>query len=186
MKKISPNERSQVDAVSPIVLVTCIDDKGKANIITLHMFMRLSPDPHLVCINVLHQRYSHDLIVNSGEFVVNFPSIALEEAMKTCGSKSGRNVDKFKEAKLTPITAKKVKPPLIRECPVNIECTVKTKIPLGVHHLFLGEVIRVHINEDILNEKGKINFIQISPIVYNQGEYWSLHKKIAIHGFSKH
>jgi len=61
---------------------------------------------------------------------------------------------------------------------VNIECIVKKKIPLDIHYLFLSEIINVHINEDLLNEKGKINFTKMAPIVYNPGEYWSLNKKI--------
>jgi len=94
-------------------------------------------------------------------------------------------VDKFSVTGLTPEPAEKVKPPLIRECPVNIECTVKEKIPLGVHHLFLGEVVCVHIDEEILDEEGRIDFTKVSPFVYNQGEYWSLHQKIGEHGFTE-
>jgi len=72
-----------------------------------------------------------------------------------------------------------------RECPVNMECILKKKSPLGSHHLFLGEIVRVHIDQDILDEKGEIDFTKVAPFVYNQGEYWSLHKKIGVYGFSK-
>ena len=94
-------------------------------------------------------------------------------------------MDKFSETNLTPLRAEKVKPPLIKECPVNIECVVKEKIPLGVHHLFLGEVVLVHVDEEVLNEKRRIDFTKVTPLVYNQGEYWSLQKKIGEHGFSE-
>jgi len=94
-------------------------------------------------------------------------------------------VDKFSATRLTAEPAEKVKPSLIRECPVNIECILKKKIPIGVHHLFLGEIVSVHVDQNILNEKGDIDFSKVSPFVYNQGEYWDLHQKIGVYGFSK-
>jgi flavin reductase (DIM6/NTAB) family NADH-FMN oxidoreductase RutF len=97
---------------------------------------------------------------------------------------SGRDIDKFSETSLTPRPAEKVKPPLIQECPVNIECTLRKKVSLGVHDLFLGEVVRVHVDPEVLDEKKRIDFDQVTPVVYNQGEYWSLKQKIGVHGFS--
>jgi len=147
----------------PVVLVTSVGSEGKPNIITL----------------------AWAGIEESGEFVVNIPTTEILEQTDFCGAVSGKDVDKFSATGLTPEPAEKVKPPLIRECPVNIECTVKRKIPLGVHHLFLGEVVCVHIDEEILDEEGGIDFTKVSPFVYNQGEYWSLNKKIAVHGFTE-
>jgi len=68
---------------------------------------------------------------------------------------------------------------------VNIECILKRKIPLGVHHLFLGEIVSVHVNQDILDENGKLDFNKVAPFVYNQGEYWSLDRRLGVYGFSK-
>jgi flavin reductase (DIM6/NTAB) family NADH-FMN oxidoreductase RutF len=93
-------------------------------------------------------------------------------------------MDKFSETNLTPEPAEKVKPSLIHECLVNMECILKQKIPFGVHHLIIGEVVSVHVDQDILNEDGRIDFTKVSPFVYNQGEYWSLKKKIGTHGYS--
>jgi flavin reductase (DIM6/NTAB) family NADH-FMN oxidoreductase RutF len=125
------------------------------------------------------------LIRDSGEFVVNIPNEEILKETDICGVVSGKDVDKFSVTGLTPQPAEKVKPPLIKECPVNIECSVQSTIPLGVHDLFLGEVVCVHIKQEMLNEKGRIDFSKVSPFVYNQNEYWSLNKKIGIHGFSK-
>ena len=94
-------------------------------------------------------------------------------------------MNKFSRTGLKPEPAEIVKPPLIQECPVNIECVVKKKISLGVHHLFLVEIVRVHVDQNILNEKGEIDFTKTAPFVYNQGEYWSLQQKIGTYGFSK-
>ena len=169
----------------PVVLVTCVDSNGKPNIITLAWAGTVCSDPPTLGLGIRPQRHSYGLIEDSGEFVVNIPTKDILKEADFCGMVSGRDVDKFSETGLTPEPAEKVKPPLIRECPVNIECVVKKKIPLGAHHLFLGEIVRVHVNQDILNEKGRIDFTKVAPFVYNQGEYWSLHQKIGVHGFSK-
>jgi flavin reductase (DIM6/NTAB) family NADH-FMN oxidoreductase RutF len=169
----------------PVVLVTCADSEGKPNIITLAWAGVVYSDPPILGIGIRPHRHSYGLIKNSGEFVVNIPTEGILEEADLCGMVSGRDVDKFSETGLTPEPAEKVKPPLIRECPVNIECVVKKKIPSGVHHLFLGEVIRVHVDQESLNEEGRIDFTRIDPFVYNQREYWSLHQKIGVHGFSK-
>jgi len=143
----------------PVVLVTCVDTDGKPNIVTLAWAGIVCSDPPTLSLGIRPHRYSYELIED--------------------------DVDKFSETGLTPEPAEKVRPPLIHECPVNIECAFKEKIPLGVHHLFLGEVVRVHVEQDLLDEKGRIDFAKVSPFVYNQGEYWSLNKRIGLHGFSK-
>jgi flavin reductase (DIM6/NTAB) family NADH-FMN oxidoreductase RutF len=117
--------------------------------------------------------------------VVNIPTEDILEETDFCGMVSGENVDKFSETGLTPEPAEKVKPPLIRECPVNIESILKKKIPLGAHHLFIGEIVRVHVDKEVLDDKERIDFTKVAPFVFNQDEYWNLHQKIGVYGFSK-
>jgi len=169
----------------PVVLVSCVDSKGKTNIITLAWAGVVCSDPPMLGLGIRPHRYSYGLIEDSGEFVVNIPTVDILKETDFCGVVSGREVDKFSETGLTLKPAEKVKAPIIQECPVNIECIVKKKVPLGTHHLFIGEIVRVHVDQDVLDEKGRIDFSKVSPFVYNQGEYWSLHKKIGVHGFSK-
>lgn len=169
----------------PVVLVTCADSEGKPNIITLAWVGVVCSNPPMLGLGVQPRRYSFKLLEGSGEFVVNIPTKDLVKEVDFCGTVSGKDVDKFSQTGLTPEPAEKVKSPLIKECPVNIECLVKKKIPLGIHHLFLGEIVQVHVDQEILNEKGRIDFNRGSPFVYNQGEYWSLNKKIGTFGFSK-
>jgi flavin reductase (DIM6/NTAB) family NADH-FMN oxidoreductase RutF len=169
----------------PVVLVTCVDSDGKPNIITLGWVGTACSDPPMVGLGIRTYRYSYKLIKDAGEFVVNIPTTEILRETDFCGVVSGKDVDKFSETGLTPEPAEKVKPPLIQECPVNMECVLKRKIPLGVHHLFIGEIVCVHVDQDILNENDRIDFAKASPFVYNQGEYWSLRKKIGTHGFSK-
>jgi len=169
----------------PVALVTCVDSEGKPNVITLAWVGTVCSDPPTLGLGIRPKRYSYKLIEDCGEFVVNVPNKDILRDVDFCGMVSGREVDKFSETGLTPQPAEKVKPPLIQECPINMECVVKKKLPLGTHHLFLGEIVHVHVDEDILNENGEIDFSRVAPFVYNDGEYWSLHKKIGIYGFSK-
>lgn len=169
----------------PVVLVTCVDSNGMPNIITLAWNGIACSDPPTLSLGIRPHRYSYKLIEASGEFVVNIPTEEILRATDFCGMVSGKNVDKFSASGLTPESSEKVKPPLIRECPVNIECEVKKKVSIGVHDLFLGQVVCVHVDQENLDKDGGIDFSKISPIVYNQGEYWSLHKKKGLHGFSK-
>jgi flavin reductase (DIM6/NTAB) family NADH-FMN oxidoreductase RutF len=169
----------------PVTLVTTVDSDGNHNIITLAWVGVACSDPPTLSIAIRPHRYSYQSIIDSGDFVVNIPNEEILKKADLCGVISGKNIDKFNEVGLTPEPAEKVKPPIIKECPVNIECIVKSKIPLGVHDLFLGEVVRVHINQEILDQKGRIDYSKVSPVIYNQGEYWNLNTRIGIHGFSK-
>ena len=139
----------------------------------------------MIGLGIRPERHSYSLIEGSAEFVVNIPTKDMLRAVDFCGLVSGRDVNKFSEAGLTPERAQKVKPPLIKECPVNMECLLSEKIVLGSHDLFLGKIVRVHVDKKVLDKKGRIDFKKVSPFVYNQGEYWDLHKRIGIHGFSK-
>jgi flavin reductase (DIM6/NTAB) family NADH-FMN oxidoreductase RutF len=125
------------------------------------------------------------LISESKEFVVNIPPAKFILETDYCGVTSGRDVDKFAETKFTAEHADLVKAPLIKECPVNMECVLKQVVPLGAHDLFIGETVQVHVDQNVLDEKGHIDFAKADPFTYNQGEYWSLNKKIGTYGFSK-
>jgi flavin reductase (DIM6/NTAB) family NADH-FMN oxidoreductase RutF len=170
----------------PVILVTCQDTVGKPNIITLAWTGVVCSDPPTLSISLRPQRYSYKLIDDTQEFVANVPTVDILHSTDYCGMVSGRNVDKFSETGLTPKPAEKVKPPIIQECPVNMECKVKQKILLGVHYMFISEIIHVHVNQMFLDKNKSIDFSKLSPFVYNQGEYWSLKEKIGVHGFSQH
>jgi flavin reductase (DIM6/NTAB) family NADH-FMN oxidoreductase RutF len=169
----------------PVVLVTSVDSQGKPNIITLAWAGVVSSRPPTIGLGIRPERHSYKLIEDAGEFVANIPTKKILKAVDLCGLVSGRDVDKFSETGLTPEPAEKVKPPLIRECPVNMECLLRKKMDLGTHHLFLGEIIRVHVDKKVLDKKGRIDFRKVSPFVYNQGEYWDLHRRLGVQGFSK-
>lgn len=169
----------------PVVLVTCLDNDGNPNIITLAWVGTVCSEPPIIAVGIRPTRYSHGLIKSNKEFVVNIPTTKILRESDYCGVSSGKNVEKFSETKLTKQKAENVKSPLIKECPVNIECKLKEVIPLGAHDLFLGEIVQVHVDNEIMDEKGNIDFKKADPFVFNQGEYWSINKKLGNYGFSK-
>jgi flavin reductase (DIM6/NTAB) family NADH-FMN oxidoreductase RutF len=134
-------------------IVTCVDEAGKANAVTISWVMPVSYTPPIIVISVGHQRYSHRLIAEKGEFVVNVPTMELLREIEYCGRRSGRDLEKFKESGLTPLPAKKVKPPIIKECIAWIECKVRDKTDAGDHTLFLGDVASIYVREEIFQEK---------------------------------
>jgi flavin reductase (DIM6/NTAB) family NADH-FMN oxidoreductase RutF len=156
-----------------IILLTCQDDQGSTNIITLAWTGTVCSDPPMIGFSIRPSRFSFSVLQESVEVVVNIPTTAILKQTDFCGIVSGRDRDKFTDTGLSAEPATHVKPPLIRECPVNLECIIKNRVNLGSHYLFLAEIIQ------------RINFTQASPIVYNQGEYWSLKEQIGRHGFSK-
>ena len=172
---------------SPAALITSIDADGKPNIITLAEVFNISiSKPVIIGIAVRTATYSHGLIKESGEFVVNQPTTSILAKVDGCGSVSGRKgADKFAEFGLTALPAAMVKPPLIAECPVNVECKVVGLQTVGDHDLFLGEVVVQHVDEDKLDDRGKPRADTLDPIVYMESEYWSVGKRLERHGYSR-
>jgi len=131
-----------------VVLVSCIDHAtGKPNIITIAWATPLSMKPPLVGILIAPRRYSHELISNAKEFVINIPTIEILDKAIKCGRVSGRRHDKFSEFGLTAKPAKIVRTPIIEECVAHLECKLVNQITTGDHTLFIGEVVATYANE---------------------------------------
>ena len=133
----------------PAVMVSCGREGEKPNIITVAWAGTICSDPAMVSISVRKERYSHDIIKETGEFVINLVNKRLVRATDYCGVKSGRDVDKFAETRLTPQASRYVKAPGIEESPVNIECKVTEVKELGSHDMFLAKVVGVTIDKQV-------------------------------------
>ena len=168
----------------PAVMVSVTDKEGKSNIITVAWTGTVCTNPPMVYISVRPERYSYHMIEETGEFVINLTTEKLAYATDYCGVKSGRDVDKFEKMHLTPEKADKVKAPMIQESPVNIECKVVKKEELGSHHMFLAEVVSVHVDEQYLDEKNRFALEKTELISYVHGEYYSLGKLLGNFGYS--
>ena len=168
----------------PAVMVSVSDKNGKANIITVAWTGTDCSDPPMAYTWVRPERYSHHMIQETGEFVINLTTKELAFATDYCGVKSGKDVDKWKEMGLTPGKASKVQTPIIQECPVNIECRVTEVKHLGSHDMFLAEVVAVDVEESYMNETGKFELNTTGLMAYSHGEYRELGKKIGTFGYS--
>lgn len=156
----------------PTVLVTTISKEAKPNIITVAWVVPLSIRPPLLAIGIGKTRYSHALLEETGEFVVNVPPQELMEKVEFCGSVSGRNVDKFEKAGLTPSPAKKVKPPIIEECIGHIECRVVNPISTGDHTLFIGEVLAAYADEELYTNMWEVQ--KAKPLLHVGGDTFTV------------
>ncbi|TFG12181.1 flavin reductase family protein [Candidatus Thorarchaeota archaeon] len=163
----------------PVILVSVAHEK-QPNIITLSWAANVCSDPPSIAIGVRPSRYSYDLIKEAGDFVVNIPSRDLLDATVFCGTHSGREHNKFEECGLTPVNATKVSAPMIEECPLNIEAEVKKIISVGVHDLFIAEVVAVHMDQEAIDSKERLDLNIAAPFTYIPltGEYWGIGKKI--------
>ena len=168
----------------PVVLITTSDGKGKDNIITIAWAGTVNSEPPMVSISVRKSRYSHELLSKNGEFVVNLVNKKLVRVTDLIGVKSGRDIDKFKECGLTAIKSQKVSVPSIKESPVNIECKVVNVLELGSHDMFLAKVLCVHVDEKLLDQKGKLRLDKAGLIAYSHGTYHALGKSLGTFGFS--
>lgn len=150
------------------VLVTCADEAGKANIITLAWSMPTSQDPPMVAMSIAPRRLSHKMIEKTGEFVINVPTMDIVKETLFCGRISGRKCDKFKEAPLTTLHAKKVRPPIIKECIAHLECKLIEKITTGDHTLFVGKVLTAYANQGVFGKT--FNIRKVKPIYHMGGD----------------
>ncbi len=168
----------------PAVMVSCADAEGKTNILTVAWTGTVCTNPPMLSISVRPERYSCHMIQETGEFVVNLTTEALVRAADLCGVKSGRDVDKWKEAGLTPVPARRVKAPLIGESPVNLECRVEKELALGSHIMFVARVVSVSVDEAYMDEKGSFHLDLAKPVCYSHGTYFSLGRETGKFGFS--
>lgn len=168
----------------PAVMVSCQKAGEKPNIITVAWCGTICSDPVMVSISVRKERYSYGIISETGEFVINLTTKELAFATDYCGVKSGKDHDKFKEMKLTPLKAEKLSCPIIAESPVNIECKVTETKELGSHDLIIAEVVAVDVSEEFLDENGKFDLNGTGLMAYSHGEYFTLGEKIGKFGFS--
>ncbi len=169
----------------PAVLVSCGEFGGDANIITIAWTGIVCTDPAMCYISVRPERHSYGLIRKKKAYCINLTTRRLAYATDFCGVKSGRDIDKFKELGLTPVKASKIDVPIIAESPVNIECRVVEIKELGVHHMFLSEIVAINASRRYLNpESGAFNLARAEPICYSHGKYYETGKYIGKFGFS--
>lgn len=167
----------------PAVLVSC-GTMEKPNVLTIAWTGIVNSDPAMTYISVRKERFSHSMIEQSGEFVINLTTAALIRATDLCGVKSGRDTDKFALAGLTPEPASALSCPMIAESPLSLECRVTQILPLGSHHMFLAKIEAVDVDETLLDEKGKLHLSRCGLLSYSHGEYFAQGRRLGSFGCS--
>lgn len=158
----------------PVVMVTSRGTDGKDNVFTVGWVGTVCTKPPMLSISVRPERLSHKYISETMEFTVNMPTSKLTKAVDYVGVRSGKTVDKIKEMNFTMKEGTNVSSPYIDECPVSIECKVKTVLQLGTHDCFIAEVVGSHVNKNLFDEKGKIHLEKADLISYCHGEYFKM------------
>ena len=168
----------------PVVMVSSKAEGYKPNIITVAWAGTICSDPVMVSISVRKERYSHEIISKSGDFVINLVTKDLVYATDYCGVKSGRDIDKFAEMNLTPFDSKFVTSPGIKESPLQLECKVEEVKELGSHDMFIARVVGVTVDDKYMNETGKFELNDTGLVAYSHGEYFLLGEKLGKFGYS--
>ncbi len=169
----------------PAVMVSSGSNPKEYNILTASWTGTICSDPALCYVSIRKERHSYDIIKKNMEFVINLTTEKLAYATDWCGVKSGRDFDKFKEMKLTPIKGEKVSAPIIAESPVNIECKVTQIVPLGSHDMFMAEVVNVQIDEKYLDKKTQaFDLAKTKLIAYSHGRYYKMGEEIGKFGWT--
>lgn len=168
----------------PAVMVSCQRPGETPNIITVAWAGTICSSPAMLSISVRKERYSHDIIAETGDFVVNLVTKNLTYATDYCGVRSGRDIDKFQAMHLTVQPSRHIAAPGIAESPLNLECRVTQVLELGTHDMFLAEVVGVTVDEKYMDEKGKFHLNESGLVTYSHGTYFELGKSIGTFGYS--
>lgn len=168
----------------PPVLVTCHNKKGESNMLTVAWAGTVCSTPAMLSISVRKERYSHAMLMETGEFVVNLPTEDLVWETDEAGVRSGRDVNKWETLHLHQEEGKILSVPMILECPVNMECKVKQVLELGSHDLFLAEIVAVHVDSALLDEKKRLQLEKAKLLAYSHGQYFGLGNVLGSFGFS--
>ena len=168
----------------PAVLVSCGATPEEYNVMTASWTGTVCSNPPMCYVSIRPERYSYDIIKRNGSFVINLTNKALARATDFCGVRSGRDMDKFKEAGLTPGKAEVVAAPIVEEAPVSIECKVVDIKPLGSHDMFLAEVVNVLVDAKYIDKDDKLDMAAMNLIAYTHGEYFDVSNPTGFFGWS--
>ncbi len=182
MSKITWKPGTMLAPVPP-ALISC-GTVDKPNVMTAAWTGIIASDPAMTYVSIRPSRYSHELIKESGEFVINLTNLPLVKAADWCGVKSGRNIDKFKEMGLTAEACSEIKAPQIKEAPVSLECKVIDIKNFGTHDMFLAEIVAVNVDDKYIDEEGKLWLEKAGLVAYVHGFYYTLGRNLGKFGFS--
>lgn len=167
----------------PPALVT-VGEGEEANVLTVAWTGILATVPARTYISVRPRRHSHALLTKTREFVIHLPPASLAREVDFCGMYTGAKMNKFERCALTTVPSVTVGAPTIAECPIAIECRVSEIVPMGSHDVFFADILRVTVDERILDESGKLRVDRADLLAYAHGDYYRLGARVGSFGFS--
>ena len=154
---------------SPVWVVGTYDGEGKPNMMTAAWGGICCSRPPCVYVSLRKATYSHGSIVSRGAYTVSVPGEEYWREADYAGIASGRDTDKFGDTGLTPVRSEAVDAPYVEEFPLVLECSLKETVELGLHTMFVGEVIDVKADEDVLTDN-RPDLQKIKPILFGAGD----------------
>ena len=167
----------------PPVMVTC-GTMDNANVLTIAWTGIINSEPPMTYISVRPSRFSHKIISETGEFVINIANLPLAKACDFCGVKSGRSTDKFKEMELELEPSTKIKTPMLKTAPVSLECKVVEVKRFGTHDMFIAEILAVNVDDKYIEKDGHLAIEKAGLLAFAHGRYYTLGRDLGAFGFS--
>ncbi|MBU0519102.1 flavin reductase family protein [bacterium] len=157
---------------APAVLIGC-GTVAKPNLITCSWFGTVCSEPPMVSVSIRDNRFSYPLVQESGEFTVNIPRSSQLDWVIHCGTKSGRDTQKFADLGITPVACPALdSAPMIEECSLVLACKVKHQQKLGTHDIFIAEIVKIYCDEELVKPNGKADCFPEDQIVYLDKRYF--------------
>ena len=166
---------------SPVAMISC-GSMERSNIATIAWTGILNSEPMIIYVSIRPSRFSNEIIRQTKEFVVNLPNEEMVRIVDFCGTKSGRDADKFKICNLTKRQSEHIYVPMIEECPINLECKVIDIQKFDSHDVFVAKVIKTHCDEEILDENGNVDFTKANLVTFAGKKYFSNNREIGLRG----
>jgi flavin reductase (DIM6/NTAB) family NADH-FMN oxidoreductase RutF len=168
---------------APAVVASAYDEEGRADACTLAFATMCSHHPPavMIAINTTLKRKTLKSILHTKEFCIGFPSVEHMAEVDYLGIESGYNADKLAKVNYSHHKAEKVNAPIIDEFKVSLECRVMHIAEVGSHTQITGEIVNVQAEEEVLNDKNKIDFKLLDPLAYDDitHSYYRTGDKIA-------
>ena len=139
---------AKVHSPAKAALVVTKKPDDSYNMITVEWFMRTSITPHQIAISIGHTRYSYDCLEDYPYFNIALPSEELKDALRICGSNSGRDMDKFLATGMQWFAGKLKKMPILKGAIACFECEVVSQVRSGDHTIYVGEVKHSWLDSD--------------------------------------
>ncbi|HAJ95964.1 MAG TPA: hypothetical protein DCP02_07005 [Actinobacteria bacterium] len=165
----------------PVVLVTTrLKQKSGVsdNIIPISWTGIVESAPHMVNINISRGKYSGKVIRKTREFAIAIPGAKNLKEVDICGTVHGDKTDKFELTGLEKFEAAEIDVPLIKQCPINMECRLENIVSFKSHDMYIGRIVSTHIDDDYIDKDGEPDFKKIDILCYVNGDYWTMGKRV--------